>query len=230
MKYQGFSFQPISYRHLNPRSLARARLAPGCEHQASPRAGSSLSEPAWDAGRPATAPGEPAGAFSWLPHSAPPDENSSRSNSRSAVWTTSIRLRNRINIEIHTASYRSTRGYTIVAALLDEIAIWETDETSAEPDVEVINAIKPVMLTVPGSMLLCASSPHARRGALWEAYRKHFGQDGDPRTRTAGLLWKERLATLAVDRPAKAPGRPLESEAKLEGIECGFARACATAL
>jgi hypothetical protein len=86
------------------------------------------------------------------------------------------------------------------------------------------------MLTVPGSMLLCASSPHARRGALWEAYRKHFGQDGDPRTRTAGLLRKERLATLAVDRPAKAPGRPLESEAKLEGIECGFARACATAL
>jgi hypothetical protein len=92
----------------------------------------------------------------------------------------SIRLRNRIVIEIHTASYRSTRGYTIVAALLDEIAIWETDETSAEPDVEVINAIKPGMLTVPGSMLLCASSPHARRGALWEAYRKHFGQDNDP--------------------------------------------------
>jgi len=91
----------------------------------------------------------------------------------------SIRLTNRIVIEIHTASYRSTRGYTIVAALLDEIAIWDTDETSAEPDVEVINAIKPGMATVPGSMLLCASSPHARRGALWEAHRKHFGQDND---------------------------------------------------
>jgi hypothetical protein len=92
----------------------------------------------------------------------------------------SIRLRNRVAIEIHTASFRSTRGYTIVAALLDEIAVWETDETSAEPDVEVINAIKPGMATIPGAMLLCASSPHARRGALWEAYCKHFGQDGDP--------------------------------------------------
>jgi hypothetical protein len=92
----------------------------------------------------------------------------------------SIRLRNRVAIEIHTASFRSTRGYTIIAALLDEVAIWESDEFAAEPDVEVINAIKPGMLTVPGSMLLCASSPHARRGALWEAYRKHFGQDGDP--------------------------------------------------
>jgi hypothetical protein len=92
----------------------------------------------------------------------------------------SIRLTNRIVIEIHTASYRSTRGYTVVAALLDEIAIWDVDETSAEPDVEIVNAIKPGMATVPGSMLLCASSPHARRGALWEAHRKHFGQDGDP--------------------------------------------------
>jgi hypothetical protein len=52
----------------------------------------------------------------------------------------SIRLRNRVAIEIHAASFRSTRGYTIVAALLDEIAFWPTDEGSAEPDIEVINA------------------------------------------------------------------------------------------
>jgi hypothetical protein len=35
-----------------------------------------------------------------------------------------ITLRNRVSIEIHTASFRSTRGYTIVAALLDEIAYY----------------------------------------------------------------------------------------------------------
>ena len=91
----------------------------------------------------------------------------------------SVKLRNRVSIEIHTASFRSTRGYTIVAALLDEIAYWETDQASAEPDIEVINAIKPGMATIPGAMLLCASSPHARRGALWDAYRRHYGQDGD---------------------------------------------------
>jgi hypothetical protein len=51
-----------------------------------------------------------------------------------------ISLRNRICIEIHTASFRSTRGYTLVAALLDEVAIWPVDETASEPDVEVINA------------------------------------------------------------------------------------------
>jgi hypothetical protein len=92
----------------------------------------------------------------------------------------SISLRNRIVVEIHTASFRTTRGYTIVAALLDEIAYWPVDESAAAPDVEVINAIRPGMATIPEAMLLCASSPHARRGALWDAHRKHFAKDDDP--------------------------------------------------
>jgi hypothetical protein len=90
----------------------------------------------------------------------------------------SITLKNRVSIEIHTASFRATRGYTIIAALLDEIAFWPAED-AAEPDVEVINAIRPGMATIPGAMLLCASSPHARKGALWDAYRRHFGKDGD---------------------------------------------------
>ena len=91
-----------------------------------------------------------------------------------------ITLRSRVVIEVHTASFRTTRGYTIIAALLDELAYWPTDETSAEPDVEVINAIRPGMATIPDAILLCASSPHARRGALYDAYRKHFAKDNDP--------------------------------------------------
>jgi hypothetical protein len=96
-----------------------------------------------------------------------------------------IELRNRIVIEVHTASFRTTRGYTIVAALCDELAYWQSDETSAEPDVEVINAIRPGMATVPDAVLLCASSPHARRGALWDAHRRHYGHDDDP-----VLIWQ----------------------------------------
>lgn len=89
-----------------------------------------------------------------------------------------ISLKNRISIEIHTASFRSVRGYTIIAALLDELAYWPVED-AAEPDTEIVNAIKPGMATIPGAMLLCASSPHARRGALWDAYRRHFAKEGD---------------------------------------------------
>src|SRR5262245_60631833 len=38
-----------------------------------------------------------------------------------------IELRGNVVIEIHTASVRSTRGYTFIAALLDEIAFWPSD-------------------------------------------------------------------------------------------------------
>lgn len=89
-----------------------------------------------------------------------------------------ISLSNRINIEIRTANFKTVRGYTIPAALCDEIAFWPTED-SANPDMEILNAIRPAMASVPGAMLLCGSSPYARRGALWKAYKDYFGQAGN---------------------------------------------------
>jgi hypothetical protein len=54
----------------------------------------------------------------------------------------------RVTIEIHTASFRSTRGYTVVAALCDELAFWPSDE-QASPDTEILAAIRPGMITNP---------------------------------------------------------------------------------
>jgi hypothetical protein len=34
------------------------------------------------------------------------------------------------------ASFRSTRGYAIAAAICDELAFWQNDNYSAEPDYE----------------------------------------------------------------------------------------------
>ena len=95
----------------------------------------------------------------------------------------SIELNNRVRIEIHTSSFRAVRGYTIVAAICDEVAFWPTDET-ANPDVEVLNALRPAMATVPDALLLAISSPYARRGALWEMYREHYGKPSEV------LVWK----------------------------------------
>lgn len=96
----------------------------------------------------------------------------------------SFDLTNSITIEVGSASFRSVRGYTIVAALCDELAFWPNDN-SAEPDYEILDALRPGMATIPGAMLLCASSPYSRKGALWDAHRRHFGKDGDPI-----LVWK----------------------------------------
>ena len=89
-----------------------------------------------------------------------------------------VELDNNVTIEVHTASFRTVRGYTVCAALLDEVAFWKTDEAGSDPDHEIISAIKPAMTTVPGAMMLCASSPYSRKGALWENYHRYFGQEG----------------------------------------------------
>lgn len=89
-----------------------------------------------------------------------------------------IELSNRIDIEIHTGSFRAVRGYTVVAALLDEVAFWR-DEASANPDREIVNALRPAMATIPDSLLIGLSSPYARRGVLYEAHSQHYGRSSD---------------------------------------------------
>ncbi len=95
-----------------------------------------------------------------------------------------ITLSNRVVIEIATASFRVSRGYTFAAVLADEVAFWRSDD-SANPDQEIISAIRPGLATIPTAMLLLASSPYRKRGVLYSAFTKHFGQD-DSRV----LVWK----------------------------------------
>lgn len=96
-----------------------------------------------------------------------------------------LELSNGISIEIATASFRTTRGYTLVAVLCDEIAFWRSEETAANPDSEILDALRPGMATVPGSILIGASSPYAKRGVLYQAHREHFGKNDSP-----VLVWK----------------------------------------
>jgi hypothetical protein len=91
----------------------------------------------------------------------------------------SITLNNSIVIEVHTASFRSVRGYSVVGAVCDEISFWRNEDSSANPDAEILTAVRPGLARVPGSLLVAISSPYARRGELWKAVDKHHGRDGD---------------------------------------------------
>jgi hypothetical protein len=96
----------------------------------------------------------------------------------------SFELNNGLTIEITTASFRTARGFTAPLIVCDEIAFFMNSETSANPDKEILRGLKPALATIPNSILLCASSPYAKKGALWDAYRRHYGKDGDV------LVWK----------------------------------------
>jgi hypothetical protein len=96
-----------------------------------------------------------------------------------------IELSNRVVIEITTASFRSTRGYSYGAILCDEVAFWHSDEASSNPDVEILRALRPGLASIPGSMLLIASSPYGKKGEVYNTFRKHYGRDG-----ARVLVWK----------------------------------------
>lgn len=90
-----------------------------------------------------------------------------------------VELSGHVAIEVATCSSKTIRGYTLAAAICDEAAFWQ-DETSVEPDREVLTALRPSLATIPDALLLVASSPYARKGILWDAYQRHFRRDGDP--------------------------------------------------
>lgn len=102
----------------------------------------------------------------------------------------SITLTNGIQIVCVANSYRSIRGPTVVCAIFEELAFWYSDD-SANPDKEVLRAVRPSMLTVPGALLLGISSPYAKRGLLYEKYREHYGRD-----ESKVLVWKASTATM----------------------------------
>lgn len=128
--------------------------------------------------------------------------------------TEAFDLSNGVTIEVGTASFRTTRGYTYAAVLADEIAFWRTDD-AAEPDYAILDAIRPGMASIPGAMLICASSPYARRGALYDAYKRHFGQDGAP------LVWQAATREMNPRIDQAVIDRAYERDAASAGAEFG---------
>jgi hypothetical protein len=93
--------------------------------------------------------------------------------------TDTLELQGNIFIEVRASNFRRIRGATLLAALLDEIAFFMPDEFSSNPDIEIIGALKPALMTT-GGPLIGISSPYSRKGVLWEAYNRDYGPDGDP--------------------------------------------------
>ena len=113
-----------------------------------------------------------------------------------------IELRGNISIEVRAASFRRLRGPTYLCCIADECAFWYSDEWSSNTDVEILNAIRPGLAT-SGGPLIIASSPYARRGVLWSAFKSNFNADGDPAILVAqggSVRFNPSLSQRIVDR------------------------------
>ena len=88
-----------------------------------------------------------------------------------------ITLKNGIVIGVHSNSFRTVRGRTLVAVVFDEVSFWR-DEGSATPDVEVYTAVLPSLATQNG-LLVGISTPYRKTGLLYQKHRDHWGVNGD---------------------------------------------------
>ncbi len=128
-----------------------------------------------------------------------------------------IELNNQVTIEVATASFRTIRGYTVVGAVLDEIAFWRTDDGSANPDHEVLSALRPGMATIADGLLLGLSNPYAARGELFRAVERSFGRD-DPRV----LVWNSDSRSMNPSLPAHVVERAFDGDPVAAASEYGM--------
>ena len=115
----------------------------------------------------------------------------------------SLSLNNGIDLEVTSSNWRTARGSSAAGILVDELAYWRDGESgSANPDSEVLNGVRPMLLTT-GGPLICISSPHARRGALWDAFKRDYGPAGDKLVMVAkapSLALNPTLSQRKIDR------------------------------
>src|SRR5262249_26046903 len=83
-----------------------------------------------------------------------------------------LTLTNGIVIETRGAAARRLRGMTAIAAIASEVAFFFTDDAHANADAELLNAVRPALATTHGPLIMI-SSPHARRGELFEMWRRY---------------------------------------------------------
>ena len=123
-----------------------------------------------------------------------------------------IRLKNGIVIAVHSNSFRCVRGRTLVAAILDEVSFWRSEE-SAAPDTETYSAILPSLLTTNG-MLVGISSPYRRMGLLYNKHKRYFGTDSDDTLVVQGssLTFNRTLNADAIQAQREADPTAARSE------------------
>jgi hypothetical protein len=124
-----------------------------------------------------------------------------------------ISLKTGIDIQVRPASFRTIRGITCIAVIADEIAFWRSDD-SANPDKEILKALRPSLATT-GGPLICISSPHAKRGELYNMFKRHYGPGGDPLVLVAkapSRAMNPKLSQRVIDRAVEADPEAASAE------------------
>jgi len=116
-----------------------------------------------------------------------------------------IDLTNDLSFEVMSCSFRSIRGRTLICAILDESSFWRID--GANPDGEILAALRPGLATIPNSKLIVISSPYSRTGILHDHYQDYHGKD-DPDI----LVWQAETRLMNPTIPQSLIDREMQKD------------------
>ena len=97
----------------------------------------------------------------------------------------------RIALACLACSSTAPRGPAIPVAILDEIGFWQSSDAYANPDTEILAALRPAQAQFPGRKLLSISSPFAEIGVFHTTVEAALGNDGNKRSLAVeGPTWQ----------------------------------------
>jgi hypothetical protein len=86
-------------------------------------------------------------------------------------------LKNKVRIQVLTGDFRSVRGFTQIAIVIDEICFMGlTEESKVKNDSELIQAIRPALITTKGK-LIAISTKYAKKGWAYKTWKTNFGNE-----------------------------------------------------
>lgn len=88
-----------------------------------------------------------------------------------------FKLKNGIEVVVLAGDWRTVRGPTLIAAIIDEAAFLGLDEeTKVKSDTELVRAIKPGLATTNGRLIVI-SSPYAKKGWCYQTFKRYHGNN-----------------------------------------------------
>lgn len=85
-----------------------------------------------------------------------------------------------IAFRVFTASISGSVGFTSIAVLADEVAVWQSADSGANPAKEVLGSLAPTMATMPNAVMVLSSSPFSTLDSHHEAFQR--GETDDQAT------------------------------------------------
>lgn len=88
-----------------------------------------------------------------------------------------FQLRSGTRLEILASDFRSLRGYSQLAVVVDEIAFMGLEDSSKiRTDTQLVQSLQPALATT-GGKLIAISSPYAKSGWAYQTYQKYYGNN-----------------------------------------------------